>query len=176
MPVNFNLETDTGEFYNKVVSQLISEIGNDSSITFLLKEFALNNLDDEQNWDPEKSMQEFAKLLQKENSVEHVKHLVSLNETELTAMKDKLNEKLKAYKNFVQLKGKEALNLIHKQGLSDDDFAYKKSGPQAFFRKCADFELDDNNSRITTAIKKMSGSQKLLMLKQKANSLVSLPN
>ncbi len=154
LPVNFNLETDTGEFYNKVVSQLISEIGNDSSITFLLKEFALNNLDDEQNWDPEKSMQEFAKLLQKENSVEHVKHLVSLNETELTAMKDKLNEKLKAYKSFIQLKGKEALNLIQKQGLTDDDFAHKKSGPQAFFRRCADFELGDNNSRITTAIEK----------------------
>ena len=154
LPVNFNLETDTGEFYNKVVSQLISEIGNDSSITFLLKEFALNNLDDEQNWDPEKSMQEFAKLLQKENSVEHVKHLVSLNETELTAMKDKLNEKLKAYKGFVQLKGKEAVNLIQKQGLSDDDFSYKKAGPQTFFRKCADFELDDNNARITAAIEK----------------------
>ncbi len=152
LPVNFNLETDTSEFYNKVVSQLISEIGNDPSITFLLKEFALNNLDDEQNWDPEKSMQEFAKLLQKENSVEHVKHLVSLNETELTAMKDKLNEKLKEYKSFVQLKGKEALNLIRKQDLSDDDFAYKKAGPQSFFRKCSDFELDDNNSRIKTAI------------------------
>jgi ATP-dependent exoDNAse (exonuclease V) beta subunit len=154
LPVNFNLETDTGEFYNKVVSQLISEIGNDSSITFLLKEFALNNLDDEQNWDPEKNMQEFAKLLQKENSAEHVKHLVSLNEVELTTMKDTLNEKLKEYKSFIQLKGKQALNLITNQGLNDDDFAYKKAGPQSFFRKCAEFELDDNNSRISNALAK----------------------
>lgn len=152
LPVNFNLQTDTGEFYNKVVSQLISEIGNDSSITFLLKEFALNNLDDEQNWDPEKNMQEFAKLLQKENSAEHVKHLVSLNESDLTSMKDKLNEKLKEYKSFIQLKGKQALSLIAQQGLTDEDFAYKKAGPQSFFRKCSEFELDDNNSRITNAI------------------------
>ncbi len=154
LPVNFNLEMDTGEFYNKVVSQLMSEIGNDSSITFLLKEFALNNLDEEQNWDPEKSMQEFAKLLQKENSVEHVKHLVSLNEKELTDMKDTLNQKLKDHKLFIQKKGKEAVDLIQKQGLSDDDFAYKKGGAQSFFRKCADFELDDSNSRIRTSLER----------------------
>jgi ATP-dependent exoDNAse (exonuclease V) beta subunit len=154
LSVNFNLEMDTGEFYNKVIANLINEIGNDKAITDLLKEFVLNNLDDEQSWDPEKSMQEFAKLLQKESSVQHVKGLASLDEETRTKLKEKLHKETKAYRDTIKQKGQQALDLIEKQGLSDDDFNYKKSGPQGFFRKCAAFELDENNSRIIEAIEK----------------------
>lgn len=154
LSVNFNLETDTGEFYNKVIAQLINEIGKDTAITDLLKEFVLNNLDEEQSWDPEKSMQDFARLLQKENSVQHVKGLAALDEEKRIKLKQKLNTELKEYRNTIKQKGQQAVDLIEKLGLNDDDFLYKKSGPQSFFRKCAAFELEDSSSRITEAIEK----------------------
>ncbi len=154
LSVNFNLETDTGEFYNKVIAQLINEIGKDKAITDLLKEFVLNNLDDEQSWDPEKSMQEFARLLQKESSVQHVKGLASLDDEKRTKLKEKLYNELKIYRNTIKQKGQQAIDLIEKQGLTDDDFNYKKSGPQSFFRKCATFELEDSTSRISEAVEK----------------------
>jgi ATP-dependent exoDNAse (exonuclease V) beta subunit len=154
LSVNFNLEMDAGDFYNKVIANLINEIGNDKAITDLLKEFVLNNLDEEQGWDPEKSMQEFARLLQKESSVQHVKGLALLDEEARTKLKDKLQEEIKIYRNTIKQKGQAALELIEKQGLSDDDFSYKKNGPQSFFRKCAAFEIDDSNSRVIEAIEK----------------------
>lgn len=142
LPVNFNLETDTKEFYNKVVSQLISEIGSDKEITFLLKEFALNNLDENLSWDPEKSMQEFAKILQQEGSIEHIQHLSSLNEDELEKMKVTLQSKIKAFKNHIVSEGQKALDLINQHHLKDADFTYKSIGPQNYFRKCAEFKID----------------------------------
>lgn len=154
LSVNFNLEMDTSEFYNKVVAQLISEIGSDQSVTDLLKEFVINNLDDDQSWDPEKSMQEFARLLQKENSVGHVKGLASLDDAKRAELKEKLESEIKSYKKTIKEKGQEALHLLEKQGLSDEDFSYKKSGPQSFFRKCVVFELDDSTVRIVEAIEK----------------------
>jgi ATP-dependent exoDNAse (exonuclease V) beta subunit len=154
LSVNFNLETDSGEFYNKVIAQLIGEIGNDKDITELLKEFVINNLDDDQSWDPEKSMQEFAKLLQKENSVNHVKGLAALDELNRTKLKEKIYTELKTYRTTIKEKGREAVSLIEKQGLSDEDFSYKKSGPQSFFRKCANFDQDESTSRLVEAMEK----------------------
>lgn len=152
LSVNFNLEMDTNEFYNKVIAQLLSQIGNDKAVTDLLKEFVINNLDDDQSWDPEKSMQEFAKLLQKENSVDHVKGLASLDDEKRAKLKERLENEIKTYKNTIKQKGQRALDLIEKQGLTDDDFSYKKSGPQTFFKKCANFELDENTNRIVDAV------------------------
>lgn len=154
LPVNFNLETDTKEFYNKVVSQLISEIGNDKEITFLLKEFALNNLDENLSWDPEKNMQEFVNVLQKEGSIEHIQHLSSLNETELEKMKVTLQTKIKEFKNHIVNQGQKALDLINQFHLKDSDFTYKSAGPQNYFRKCVGFDIDpeDKNAHLLKAI------------------------
>lgn len=154
LPVNFNLETDTKDFYNKVISQLINEIGSDKEITSLLKEFALNNIDDEQNWDPETSMQEFAKILQQENSIEHIHHLSSLSEEELNKMKLTLQSKLKSFKQFIVSEGNKALDLIRSKQLTDADFINKARGPQNFFNKCVAFSIDqsDINSTLLKAI------------------------
>ncbi|MBL7916925.1 MAG: UvrD-helicase domain-containing protein, partial [Bacteroidia bacterium] len=43
LPVNFNLETDTDEFYDRVIAKLLNEIGKNDEVTSLLKEYVLNN-------------------------------------------------------------------------------------------------------------------------------------
>lgn len=149
LPVNFNLETDTKDFYNKVIAQLINEIGNDKEITTLLKEFALNNIDDDQNWDPETNMQEFAKLLQQENSIEHIHHLSGLSEEELNKMKVTLQSKLKQFKESIVTDGKKAVELIQSNGLTNNDFIGKGRGPQNFFNKCVAFEIDQSDINAT---------------------------
>jgi ATP-dependent exoDNAse (exonuclease V) beta subunit len=42
LPVNFNLEMDVEGFYDKVISTLFNQIGEDEYISKLLKEFVLN--------------------------------------------------------------------------------------------------------------------------------------
>jgi ATP-dependent exoDNAse (exonuclease V) beta subunit len=180
LPVNFNLETDTKEFYNKVVSQLISEIGSDKEITFLLKEFALNNLDENLSWDPEKNMQEFAKILQQEGSIEHIQHLSSLNEAELEKMKLTLQNKIKDFKNYIVSHGQKALDLIDQHHLKEVDFTGKSRGPQNYFKKCVEFDLDpeDKNATLLKAIEnnKWAANDASADVKNKIESITSQLN
>lgn len=154
LPVNFNLETDTKDFYNKVIAQLISEIGSNQSITTLLKEYALSNVDDDLSWDPETNIKEFTKLIQQESSIKHINHLVTLNEEELLVMKKKLKSKINAYKQTIVAEGKKACELIKNSGVSDNDFTGKSRGPQSFFNKCALFKVnpEDINTTLKAAL------------------------
>jgi len=162
LPVNFNLETDTKDFYNKVIAQLINEIGSDKSTTHLLKEFALSNIDDDLNWDPESTIQEFAKLLQQESSIQHINQLATLSEDDLLQMKFKLQEKIKIYKQTIVSEGKKALKLIEQANLTDTDFTGKSRGPQNFFNKCAAFDvsLESVNATLKAAVEQNKWASK----------------
>ena len=63
LPINFNIEFDTDSFYEKVVSELFNQIGEDEYVSKLLKEYALNKAEDNSGWDPENQIKEFSKLL-----------------------------------------------------------------------------------------------------------------
>src|SRR5205085_11586718 len=46
LPVNFNIELDTQGFYEKVISLLMSKIGEDEYVSKLLRDYALNKVHD----------------------------------------------------------------------------------------------------------------------------------
>lgn len=169
LPVNFNLETNSQEFYNRVISQLLGEIGHDKEITFLLKEYTINNIDEDQSWDPEKKIQEFAAVLQKENSIDHVAQLSQLDPDQLNELKEKIQKFLKEYKSTIVSLGKQGIELIESNNLTNDDFTFKSVGPQTIFYKCSRFETDTElvNSRVQDALLKNNWAAKGLSAEKK---------
>jgi ATP-dependent exoDNAse (exonuclease V) beta subunit len=163
LPVNFNLEMDVEGFYDKVISTLFNQIGEDEYISKLLKEFVLNKAEENASWDPEKTIKEFAKLLQKENSDTYLNQLKNLNAQELEEIRKELFAYLSYYNSFLKIEAKKAIDLISNNGLSDNDFTYKKSGPQNFFNKCFNHSanLDDTSkTRIIDALEKKQWADK----------------
>jgi ATP-dependent exoDNAse (exonuclease V) beta subunit len=157
LPVNFNLEMDVEGFYDKVISTLFNQIGEDEYVSKLLKEFVLNKAEENASWDPEKTIKEFAKLLQKENSDTYLNQLKNLNAQELEEIRKELFAYLSYYNSFLKTEGQKAIDLIAKNNLTDNDFTYKKIGPQNFFNKCRaqKVNLDEAiGKRITEAIEK----------------------
>lgn len=138
LPVNFNIEMDTQGFYEKVIASLFSKIGEDEYIGKLLKEYALTKAEDNASWDPELQIQEFSKLLQKENSGEYIEKLNQFNAEELETFRKQFLDFTRHYKSTLKTEAQKAIDLIHKNKLSDNDFYYKASGPQNFFKKCID--------------------------------------
>ncbi|MBA2613457.1 MAG: UvrD-helicase domain-containing protein [Bacteroidetes bacterium] len=136
LPVNFNLEMDVEGFYDKVISTLFNQIGEDEYVSKLLKEFVLNKAEENASWDPEKAIKEFAKLLQKENSDDYLQKLKHLTPQELEEIRKELFAYISYYNTHLKTEGQKAIDLISKNGLSDNDFMYKSSGPQNFFKKC----------------------------------------
>lgn len=155
LPVNFNVELDTETFYNRVIATIFSKIGEDPYISELLREYALNMATDNASWDPEKQIQDFTRLLLKENAGPYVDRLKAMSVQEMEEVRAQIRDFIKHYRSTLLVLSKKALNTITQAGLSDQDFSYKKSGPQNFFRKCANLSVnldDTKGARITEAL------------------------
>ncbi|MCE3225811.1 MAG: helicase UvrD [Bacteroidetes bacterium] len=157
LPVNFNLETDVESFYEKVVSELFSKIGEDEYLTKLLKNYSFNKAEDNSSWDPEKQILDFVKLLQKENAGIYIGQLNRFNAAELEDFRKQFQDYIAYYNSTLKKQASEAISFIKTRNLTVADFWYKASGPQKFFDKCLDNSIkpdDFNSSRLAEAISK----------------------
>ena len=155
LPVNFNVELDIQSFYDKVISQLLNLVGEDPFVSQLLKEYVLNKAEDNASWDPEKQIREFSRLLQKEEAPEHISKLEKFSTEELSGFRKQFIEFIQYYKEHLKTLAQKAIDLIRSQQLTDDDFNYKKTGPQSFFKKCISGDVspdDTRGARITDAL------------------------
>lgn len=154
LPVNFNLELDTGRFYEKVIAALFASVGEDDYVSHLLKEYALNKVRDNVSWDPESQIRDFAKLLQKENSGHYIEQLKRFDSHELEQFRLQFLDFIRHYKEHLKNEGHKALELIKSAGITPEDFAGKSRGPQTFFKKCLnlDVTLEDCEKAVATAI------------------------
>jgi len=134
LPINFNLELDPNEFYNTVIDELISKIGDDEYVSNLLKEFTLNQVDVGGSWDPEKNLKEFTKLLTKEDSENYFKKLNEYNETQLLNIKQKINADTKLFINSINSIATKALIVLSKYELELGDFKYNGAGNVSVFQ------------------------------------------
>lgn len=174
LPVNFNLEMDVEGFYDKVISTLFNQIGEDEYVSKLLKEFVLNKAEENASWDPEKAIKEFAKLLQKENSDSYLQKLKHFSPQELEEIRKELFGYISYYNSHLKTEGQKAIDLISKNGLSDNDFSYKVSGPQSFFKKCANQNVDIETTvkgRTIDAIEKNAWANKETPNKNKVEAI-----
>jgi ATP-dependent exoDNAse (exonuclease V) beta subunit len=163
LPVNFNIELDTPGFYDKVISSLFNKIGEDPYVSALLKEYALTRAEDNSSWDPENNIRDFSRLLLKENSNFYIEQLKKFNAEELENFRKQFQEFVRDYKKQLKDLSAKALKIISDHGLGDEDFIYKKNGPQGFFKKCFNHTVtlaDISGARIVEAVEnnKWAGS------------------
>lgn len=135
LPVNFNIETNTGDFYQKVISGLIAKVGENPELTELLVKYATSNAEDNNGWDPESKLAEFSNLMQKEDAEINLDKLKKLNQQELQAFQEEINEFIKSFKAIVKEAGAKAVRLIEENNLTDNNFWYTKAGPHRVFYK-----------------------------------------
>lgn len=155
LPVNFNIETDSKGFYEKVVAHLLAQVGEDPYVSRLLKEYVLLKAEDNSNWDPEKQILDFSGLLLKEDAEHFTSRLSQFTADQLESFRRQFLDFKNHYRQTLRQDAQQALDLIQHAGLSDDDFSYKSSGPQNFFRKCLDGTVSLENTqkgRIVDAV------------------------
>jgi ATP-dependent exoDNAse (exonuclease V) beta subunit len=135
LPVNFEVELDEDRFFYEVVRELISRTGEDPYISKLLKEYVLLRSEENSAWDPELLIQNFSKLLHKENSGPYVELLSQIDEEQLKTAKTQIRGHIgNFYAHTAALSGK-ALHLISNSGFGTEEFLGKSRGPQNFFHK-----------------------------------------
>ena len=171
LPVNFNIELNVQGFYEKVVANLISEIGQDAHTSKLLKEYVLSKAEENSAWDPEQLIIEFSKLLQKEQSLNHVETLNKLDTSYLENARKQIAKIKSDYYAFLQNESAKALALLAKNNLTDEDFVGKSKGPQNFFYKASKKKLNKEDTEKSTILSALAENKWLSTKTAIANSI-----
>src|SRR5690606_20469930 len=75
LPLNFEVEMDTGTILAKAVDQLIDKAGTEKALTKILVDFAIEKADEDKSWDVAYDFNEIAKLLINENDMAFIESL-----------------------------------------------------------------------------------------------------
>lgn len=132
LTLNFEVEMDTDSLLKEAVDMLISKIGTDQKLTEILIDYSLDKTDDDASWDISNDLNEFSKILLKEEDTKHFRNLSSKNLDDFTTLKSKLYSHQKELKIAFEKIGKDCLELIENNGLEPSNF-YRSAIPN-FFR------------------------------------------
>ena len=135
LPINFQIETDSDTVFRKVISTLINNLGKDKLITDYLVQFSLGQIEENKNWDPEQTLIDFIKEINKEGVSDLVDQLSKFNISDFEDIKKKLKAATKEHEAFLKTNGDKALQLINEKQLSANAFASGGSGIYNFFAK-----------------------------------------
>ena len=141
LPAGFNVELNTSEFYRKVIARLLNSLGEDTSLSLLLKDYAIGKTEENAAWDPEESLLEFSNMLLSENAETYLQKLRAFTDEEMEEARKTLIQECKNFKNHVQAEGQKALSLVKQFHLSDSDLIGKSKSPISLFSKCAEFNI-----------------------------------
>lgn len=137
LPINFQIETDSDAVFKKVISSLINNLGKDKLITDYLVQFSLGQVEDNKNWDPEQTLIEFIKEINKEGAGDLINQLSTFNIADFDKVKKQLKSVTKEYESYLKSQGEKALKLIHEKQLTAGAFASGGAGIYNFYVKLA---------------------------------------
>ena len=120
---NFEVSLDIPKLTSEAVDQLLSIAGNDSKITQVLLDFALEKIDDDKSWDISKDIIKTSSLLFNENDREQIEMLKEKSLDDFINFRKQLKEKRKAFENEIIKISKATLCLIEEAGLEFTDFS-----------------------------------------------------
>jgi len=135
---DYRLEVDQDAVLEEVIDNLIDELGENRELTEWVVDFAKENLENERSWDVRYSLIDFAREIFREEFKDIEDELLHQTRRpgffkDLMAV---LKEKRKEFIQLIKSRSKEALNVIHENGLHASDFKYS-GGPYNFFRKAS---------------------------------------
>lgn len=137
LPINFQIETDADTIFRKVVSLLIGNLGKNELVTNYLVEFSKAQIEDNRNWDPEQTLIDFIKEINKEGANELIEQLSDYTISDFEAVKKQLHGVIREYESFLKLNGEKALKLIAAKQLSASAFASGGAGIYNLYVKLA---------------------------------------
>ncbi|MBI3521284.1 MAG: UvrD-helicase domain-containing protein [Bacteroidetes bacterium] len=137
LPLNFQIETDSDLVFRKVISALINNLGKDKLVTDYLVQFSLAQIEDNKNWDPEQTLIDFIKEINKEGVGDLINQLNRFDISDFERIKKQLKSVTKEFETFLKSNGEKALELIHKKQLTANAFASGNSGIYNFYVKLA---------------------------------------
>lgn len=125
LPQNFEVIIDTNLLLDEAVSRLINKAGDDSKLTQVLIDFALEKIDDDKSWDISLDLNKVGKLLFNETNAQHLKKFEHKGIDDFLELQKLIRKRLANIEIEIGAGATKSLQLIDENGLEHTDF---KSG------------------------------------------------
>ncbi|WP_341225957.1 UvrD-helicase domain-containing protein [uncultured Arcticibacterium sp.] len=145
LPYNYEVVLDKRPLLLKATERVFDKIGlvGQEHLTDLIEKFALEKADEGKNWQmllP--NLAGFANNLFDDQFYSLIQKNQNLKYSDYLKVKQQINKHIKVTQNTFLLIGRHGLDLLEKNGLSIDDFAYGKNGFASIFIKVANPNSD----------------------------------
>lgn len=160
LPVNFQIETDADTVFRKVISLLINNLGKDQLITEYLVRFSLDQLEENKNWDPENTLIDFIREINKEGAGQLVEQLQQYTITDFEQIRRQLLQFMKSFEAVLKAAGEEALQLIGAAQLQAQAFASGATGIYNLYVKLAQLKTTSEADLFGSNVQKTLNENK----------------
>ena len=160
LPINFQIETDADTVFRKVVSLLIGNLGKNDLVTNYLVEFSKAQIEDNKNWDPEQTLIDFIKEINKEGANELIDQLSTYEISDFEVVKKQMHSVIKEYESFLKLNGDKALELIASRQLNASAFASAGAGIHNLYAKLSSLKETSEENLFGSNVNKTLNDDK----------------
>ncbi len=123
LPMTFEVTLDTENLLVEAVDAIISQAGEDETLTKLLIDFTMEKTDDDKSWDISREILETGRLVLNENNRNEITHFQNKSIAEFVEIKKKLAEAYKVLEKENTALAENALLLIEKNGIDEKSFS-----------------------------------------------------
>ena len=180
----FKLELEQEQVLNKVVDQMVDEVGEKDQLTKWLVDFAQEKVNAGKSWDVKKDIKSLGKELFGETlkGIGSELHEYTKDRRRFTDFQTKLKAITQTFEKEIGAIGARGLAAISGAGLEITDFSYGKGGVAGYFPKIASGEIAEPGKRImggldnTEAWYAKKSPQKEIIEQLAGSSLIPLLN
>lgn len=154
LPMNFDVMIDNQQIIQSSVDELLSMAGTDDKLTRLLCAFTESRMDSGKSYKLESQLAELAKEIFKEETPKYLKELEKISLDDYLDIHKRLSVECRKFESMLATESRKLMDACSAEGLSVDDFPYKKSGALSFFLRLADGDLSkvsDSHARTDDA-------------------------
>lgn len=135
LSMSFEVEMDDRLLTEKAVDNLISLAGSDNELTEILVNFIQQKAEEDESWQIENLLIDFAKNLFREDAIEYLPLIQHMKSDEVSKFSQAIRRYINNYEKTLKELGKEAMDLITRNELDESLFIGKSKGIYNFFKK-----------------------------------------
>lgn len=132
--IDFDVELDVKSLRKNVTDLLFDSIGRNKELTYLMKRYAKDNLEQDKSWNFSRQLFEFSDLLFKEDALKSINILKNIDTKVFNKAKDNIKKEMVISESKLKSLGNQAFSILKQHQLTAADFVGKSNSVYKFFK------------------------------------------
>lgn len=121
LPSQFEVSMNSKSVISQMIDRLLSRVGHDKTLTENILLYLISRIDDEKDWNIDRQLADFGKVLMTEEAFLSSNHIAALSDDDHRRIAAEVRKRINAFEYGVKNTAKEIVLIIHQAGLQPSD-------------------------------------------------------